>query len=50
MTEIRCENCKHYVAEKCGVGICCYSLLFAAHVRSIDWCECYEAEYGKEKK
>ena len=49
MTEIRCENCKHYVAKKCGVGICCYSLLFAAHVRSSDYCECYEAAYRKEQ-
>lgn len=49
MTEKRCENCKHYVATHSGVGLCCYSLLFAAHVGNTDWCECYEDEYRKEQ-
>lgn len=49
MPEIRCENCKHYVATHSGVGLCCYSRLFAAHVRSSDYCECYEAEHRKEQ-
>lgn len=50
MTEERCENCKHYVAIHRGVGLCCCGRLFAAHVRNIDWCECYEDEYREEQE
>lgn len=49
MTEIKCGNCKHYVEKNNGVGFCCYNLLFLTHVRSIDWCDCYEAKYRKEQ-
>ena len=44
----RCINCKYYVATRKDEGICTYCWLYAAHVRAIDYCDCYETAYEKE--
>lgn len=49
MDNERCDSCKHYVPVDGKIGLCCYCLLFAAHVGNADWCECYEEPYETQE-
>lgn len=49
MTREQCEKCKHFAVLKKGEWryYCC--MLYAMHVRSVDWCESYKADDRKEE-